>query len=100
MGTSVTPGQWPSSRARERKDHTRCIWGLIILSPSSFLHRGDFRSASFYKTRKVDEVTSEVALHPRSGKEGWQGCEWGSELPGAGCLFYQLLEVGGCLVQL
>lgn len=71
-----------------------------FISLSSFLHRGDFRSASFYKTRKVDEVTSEVALHPRSGKEGWQGCEWGSELPGAGCLFYQLLEVGGCLVQL
>lgn len=46
-----------------------------FISLSSFLHRGDFRSASFYKTRKVDEVTSEVALHPRSGKEGWQGCE-------------------------
>lgn len=71
-------------------------WGSIILSPHSCI----VGSVSFYKRRKVDEVTSEVALHPQVWEGRLAGVRGGSELPGAGRPFYQLLEVGGCLVQL
>lgn len=89
------------------KDHTQvCLGFYHFISISPFLRHRDFRSASFYKMKKVSPLRSHCTnsrpLCPQKQpeKERGHGCERSSESPGTGSLFSQLLEVGGRLVQL